>query len=437
MFCNRRLIIFVVFSINVCVLIFSGCGKPKMLPNQKPPVVVVAKPEKRDVQFYFKTNGYTEAFEYTKVPARVSGQLREIRYTPGYFVIAGDPLFLIEQDIYVANVNSAEALLASAKAQAELAKADLDRATELFQTRTVAKAEYDQSSAKFKVAEAKIEEAQAALERANLDLEYTEISAPISGKTEKNLIDVGSLVGTTPDNTILTTVAGMDPILVYFDVGSIQATQIHELLADEDPKVKEILEKLKTSKEKRDQEANKVSLTQNPTESENVTEDGVPTPQTQKKNTDNPMYGRIERNRTFSIGLNKGPGGKVDYKYTGIVDLSSNRVDPKTGTIQFRGQIPNEKYIVYPGQPVYVRVPTNLEKDAVVIRDEAIGIDLNNKYIFVVDANNIATRRNVEVSPVQEDGTRVVYKGLEHDENYVIKGVQKVREKQPVEIAKP
>ncbi len=436
-----------------------GCEKSTPKVQQPPPKVVVASPEKRDVQFYFTTQGTAAAYEYTTIPARVSGQLREIRYTPGDIVFEGDPLFLIEPDRYQANVEAAKATLASAYAAAELAKADLDRSVKLRETNTIPEEEYQQDLAKFKVAKAKILEGEADLAKAELELGYTDVRAPISGKTEKNLIDRGNLVGTTANNTDLTSIADLDPILVYFDVSSVEANLFHELQSIADDKTIAVLERLKKAKDAKkapDAPKSVVPLQQPPTPvAVPAPGSAAPAPPAPAGNEGQPEKERLdskdpelskvveqfkaggERNRLFSIGLDKGPGGVIDYKFDGIIDLSSNKIDPMTGTIQFRGQVPNEKYIIYPGQTVNVRVPTYIEKDAVVIRDEAIGTDLNNKYVLVVDEKNIVSRKDIQISPLQDDGTRVVLKGLTHQDRYIVQGLQKAKVNQPVEILPP
>ncbi len=444
-----------IFSLSII-----GCEKqaPKVQP--KPPKVVVASPEKRDVQFYFTTQGTAAAFEYTTIPARVSGQLREVRYTPGDIVFEGDPLFLIEPDRYQANVDAAKATLASAYAAAELAKADLDRSVKLRETNTIPEEEYQQDLAKFKVAKAKILEAEADLAKAQLELSYTDVKAPISGKTEKNLIDRGNLVGTAADNTDLTSIADLDPILIYFDVSSVEANLFHELQSIADDKTIAVLEKLKKAKDaKKTHDApQSVVPLQQPSTQNAVSAPGstAPAPESptpapagneaqpakDRRDFNDPELSKVveqfkaggEKNRLFSIGLDKGPGGVIDYKFDGILDLSGNKIDPMTGTIQFRGQVPNEKYIIYPGQTVNVRVPTYIEKGAVVIRDEAIGTDLNNKYVLVVDEKNIVSRKDIQISPLQDDGTRVVLKGLTHQDRYIVQGLQKAKVNQPVEI---
>ncbi len=434
-------------SLFVCLVWIVGCGKESAAPQRKPPTVVVAKPEKRDVQIYFETNGYTDANEYTTIPARVSGQLKEIRYTPGEIVFEGAPLFLIEQERYLANVDAAKASQESARAQSELAEADLRRSRILRESNTNTQEELDQDIAKSKVAKAKIHEADAELKNRELDLSYTDIRAPISGKTDKNLIDRGNIVGSTPENTNLTSIANMDPIFVYFSVSGVQVNKLQEIQSGSDEKTKAILERLKKNNGHNNEKETEPAPAPSKLETETKTE---ATPTTAEPAPDAAAVAKLQEQaksfddtkHLFKVALHQKAGGKFDYVYEGVVDFSSNRVDTKTGTLQFRGRVPNENYVILPGQAVQVQVPIYVEKDAIVIRDEAVCSDLNTKYVYVVDEKNIVSRKDVELGPLQPDGTRVVFnpkdgdpgKQLTFEDRYIVQGVQKVGVNKPVTI---
>ena len=81
---------------------------------------------------------------------------------------------------------------------------------------------------------------------------------------------------------------------------------------------------------------------------------------------------------------------------------------------------------------VRVRIPGQTQKDALLVREDAIGTDLGGKYVLVVDKDNIVEQRNVVLGTLV-DGMRVVRKGLSADENYVIKGIQRARPGLPVD----
>jgi membrane fusion protein (multidrug efflux system) len=422
------------------LLPFIGCVEHRPAVRQAgPPVVVVARPTQQDVQHYFTTTGTTQASEFNIVPARVSGQLKEIYYTPGAIVFEGDPLFLIEQDQYQANVDSAKASLISAEATESTSKITYERTKSLLPSAAVSQQDVDLDEMKWKQAQAAVLSAKAQLQKAELDLKYTYVLAPNSGKTEQNLQSKGALVGTNVDNTILTSVAQLNPIYVYFDVSNAQANEFRKLQAEVNDDFKTILEKLKQTNQTRQKLVGELGTE---AEIENLTSSH---PEPKEKKEENPLFAKIvedaksrqsvdEYNLLVSVGVVRDASGEIVYEFDGIVDLSSNRGDLTTDTIQFRGQIPNEEYILYPGQNVYVRVPTFVEKDAILIPETAIGTDLNRKYVMVVDDKNIANRRDVELGPTQPGSLRIIRSGLSTEDKIIVRGIQKAKEGKPVTI---
>ncbi len=119
-----------------------------------------------------------------------------------------------------------------------------------------------------------------------------------------------------------------------------------------------------------------------------------------------------------------------------------NRLDPNTGTIQVRMLIANPRpergqRVLQPGYFARVRVPGNGTQEALLVDDKAIGADLAQKVVMVVDDNNIVTPRPVEVGPVI-DGKRVIRKGLTEKDRVISHGfVAKIRPGMPVDPKTP
>ena len=402
----------------------SGCHPKMVTPPIIIPGVAVETVQIRDVQPYFETTGTTQASQFVEIPARVTGFLQEIHYRPGDIVLPGAPLFLIQPEQYQAEVKAAEGTLASAQAQLKLMQADLARTKQLIEGNAATKQDLDTASAHCDEAAAAVIQAEAGLEKAKLNLAYTDVRSPIMGKVDRNFIDIGNMVGPGGNSSALTTVAGMNPIYVYFDVSDSQYNDVRAFAKErQDPAVEELGRRLRAA-----EEASGQQLTAPPAAA-----------QTEEQATDERaryvLTDGIEDNVAFELGLIKGAEpGEGDYPFRGIIDMSGNRIDPTTGTITIRGKIPNADYYIFPGQICRIRIPTWIIKDAILVRQEAIGSDLNHQYVYVVDEKNIAHRRGVELGSSQPDGTRIVTKGLEKGERYIVSGIQKVRDGSEVKI---
>jgi RND family efflux transporter MFP subunit len=370
-----------------------GCHQRATIPPMMIPEVIVETVLIRDVQPYMETIGTTQAFQFVEIPARVTGHLQEIRYTPGTIVAAGTPLFLIQPEQYQAEVRAAEGVLASAQAQLKLTEANLARTTLLVERNTATQEDLDTATAQRDAAAAMVIQAEAGLEKAQLNLAYTDVRSPITGKVDRNLVDIGNMVGPTGNASVLTTVAGMDPIYVYFDISDSQFNDIR--------------------RHARAVQAKEGGATEQ--EAYTLIGDGD----------------QIE----FEISLIRGAEpGMGEFPYKGVIDMAANRIDPSTGTITVRGKIPNADYGIFPGQICRVRIPIWKVSDAVLVRQEAIGTALNQRFVYVVDERDIAHRRVVELGLNQPDGTRVVTKGLEKGERYVVRGIQRVRDGSTVKV---
>ncbi|MDR3233215.1 MAG: efflux RND transporter periplasmic adaptor subunit [Planctomycetaceae bacterium] len=366
---------FLVFALVI------GCGKKPQVAEVPLPVVSAEEAATAEIQPFIYESAYSEAYEFVKITARVKGFLREINYKPGEIIPADKQLFLIEPDQYKAAVASAEAQVVYAEAQYKSAQADYERTKQLVSQGAETQQDLDKGTAARDEAAASILKAKAGLESEKINLSYTVVKSPITGKVDRNLIDIGNVVGSNDDNSQLTAVARMSPIYIYFTISDSNFNLIRE----------------NTLNDKNAKNAEPKTL----------------------QDCDIP----------FSIGIIKGAGVETtDYPFTGKLDMVSNTIDRSTGTIQVRGVVPNEDFAIFPGQICRVRIPAGAKKEQVVIKQEAVRRDLNKTYIFIVDADNTAHKRYVELGAEQSDGTRVVIKGLQKGERYIVNGAAKARD---------
>jgi len=369
-----------------------GCQPAVEIKPPPPPKVVVDYPIQQDVEDSAYFTGRIEAVESVDVRARIQGWLDYVNIPKKdeetgevtWEVDEGDVLFVIEKEPYQAELNAALARLQQTRAAQMLAQANLARAEKLIQTNAISREDYDTRVAEKAAADAKEAGDRAAIEQAQIDLNYATIRSPIAGRASRNLVDAGNLVGTGED-TLLCTVVSNDPMNVYFDVTE-----------------KDVLELLKNLRERApDKEVPELKV---------------------------------------YVGLDNETG----YPHVGVVDYLDNVVKASTGTAQVRAELPNPKNARFfkPGMNARVRVPLEVQKDAVLVREDAIGTDLGGKYVLaIVDKDgkqNIVERRYVELGTLTE-GMRVVRNGLDAQEKYIVEGIQRARPGMPVtvEMAKP
>ena len=109
----------------------------------------------------------------------------------------------------------------------------------------------------------------------------------------------------------------------------------------------------------------------------------------------------------------------------GEVDFLDNRVDPATGTIRLRAVLPNPDGVFTPGLFARVQLQGGDERAAILIDDEAVLTDQDRKYVYVLDAQDRALRKDVVLGGVSE-GLRIVSSGLSPQDKIIVGGVQKV-----------
>lgn len=371
---TRTGLVFILAAVTSLV----GCGGGNEQGPPPPPAVEVATPVRRDVTSYYHYTGNLEAIASVEVRARVSGELQAMHFEASSPVAAGDKLFTIEPASYDIGIQAAEASVKTAEAAVELAALERSQVQEAFDKQAANERELQKYITALKTAEAQKLAAEASLADAKLQREYADVVAPIAGRVDRNMVDVGNLVG-IGEPTLLTTVVQMDPIHVYVDVS--------------ERIVQEYLNKDRNGKVNGD--------------------DGPPPP---------------------PIEIARSSDDDGTYPFNGMIDYVDNVVDESTGTLRVRGSIPNTERKLFPGLFVRARVPYDVVENAVLVREDALGTDLTGKYVLVVGEKNIIEQRAVALGEKTDDGYIVVTQGLDGSERYVTVGIQKARPGAPVTI---
>ena len=364
----------------VLIAMLHGCKKDDKAGQAaapKPPEVTVAQVISREVTDYDTFTGRTDAAETVEVRARVSGYLTDIQFTDGHEVKQGDLLFQIDSRPFEAQLKNAEGQKAQWQARMARAQADVQRYEKLVPTGAATAQDLDKAKADLGEATAAIQSAEATIDQAKLDLEFSRITAPISGQISEAAITKGNLV--RGDADLLTTIVSQDPIYAYFNLN--ERTMLR------------LMERARASRpaDAPPQEAGKLQI-------------------------------------PVSLGLASDKG----YPHNGIIDFADNRVNPGTGTIRVRATFDNSKRIFKPGLFTRLRIPVSEPYQALLVAERAIGIDQGVKYVLVVDDKNIVERRFVEPGPVQDDGLQVMKSGLKPGDVIVVNGMQRARPGKPV-----
>ncbi|MFZ0292510.1 MAG: efflux RND transporter periplasmic adaptor subunit [Candidatus Sulfotelmatobacter sp.] len=180
------------------------------------PLVTVVKATAQDVPKYLDEIGRNAAFESVTVTPQVGGRIVERHFQDGENLKRGQLLFVIDPRPYKAQLDSAQASLAQAKAALDLAKIQFARDEEVIGERAISKQDYDTKKNAVDVDQALVEASEATLETARLNLEYCYIHSPISGRAGARLVDVGNVVQANASS--LLSIQRLDPIYANFTV---------------------------------------------------------------------------------------------------------------------------------------------------------------------------------------------------------------------------
>lgn len=215
-----------VTSIIMVVLGFSilnltGCAKESVADETPiaPPSVKVFKVITRDLPDYYDYVGSTESILNVDIRARVKGYLEERLFEEGDDIAESQPLYVIEQRKYQADLDMAKARLSKNQAVAMDAKLEEDRHLDLFERNSVSASERDKYVAQSMAAQSQVALDEALVRNTDITFGYTSVASPIAGRISRTYVHVGNLVG-AGEETLLTTVVKLDPIYLMFSPGA-------------------------------------------------------------------------------------------------------------------------------------------------------------------------------------------------------------------------
>ena len=350
----------------------SDAAAPAASAAMPPPEVTVAAPLQREIVEWDEYTGQFSAVDFVEMRPRVSGYIESVHFRDGQLVKAGDLLYIIDPRPFEISLQSAQAQLEQSKAQLGVAQRQLDRFSKMRQNDIVAATEYDQRLGDAAAASASVAAGQAAVEQAQLDLEFTHVTAPISGRIGRNSVTVGNLVvgGSGVNATLLTTIVTLDPIYLDFDVSESDFLAYQRASA-----------------------AGRMKST---------------------RDTGVPVFARL-----FD---------EDDWPLKGNLDFVDNRVNRDAGTIRARAVFPNPSALITAGQFGRVRIPGSEAYQAILIPDSAIVTDQSRKIVMTVGADGTVVPKVIRPGPFNDElGLRIVREGLQPTDQIVINGLMRAR----------
>jgi len=351
-------------------LITSGCERQPQnaAPPAGPPEVSVVTLQPERVTITTELSGRTSAYLIAEVRPQVNGIIQKRLFTEGADVKAGDVLYQIDPALYQAAYDSARASLARAEANVTSIRYRSERYKELVSIKAVSRQDYDDTVAALKQAEAEIAVGKAAVESARINLDYTRVTAPISGSIGRSLVTVGALA-TAGQGLPLATIQQIDP--VYVDVTQSSANLLR------------LQRSMESGTLKRDR-SNRARVKLN-------LEDGTP------------------------------------YPLEGALQFQDITVDPTTGSYILRIVFPNPKRILLPGMYARAILEEGVNEQAILVPQQGVGRNPKGEPVsLIVDAEGRVQQRMLTLDRTVGDKW-LVSSGLESGDRVIVEGSQKVK----------
>ncbi|MFB9948711.1 efflux RND transporter periplasmic adaptor subunit [Rhizobium puerariae] len=346
------------------VLVASLATIPATVYAQQQPVpsVTVESVMLKDFTLKARLPGRIKASNVAEVRPQVSGIILERLFEEGARVKEGQPLYKIDDKTYIAAVASAQASVAQARADYDLAVIQARRAEDLFTKQTGSESNRDNAIATRDKADATLQMAKAQLTSAEINLERTTIRASLTGVIGLSQTTAGALVS-AEQATALTTIRALDPI--YVDV------------------------------------------TQSATDLLRWNASGGAA-----------AFGAAG---TASMIL---PDGTT-YLHKGELKAAEPQVVPTTGMVTLRITFANPDHMLLPGLYVEVELPQAIAKNAILVPQNAVMRNTKGEaYAWVVEDEKVAVRPLTILT--NSGNTWVTTAGLKAGDKVITSGFQKI-----------
>lgn len=346
-----------------CLCLLAAClgEKQQQQKQAPPPLVTLFTVEAKDHPYPAEYQAQTQGSKAVEVRSRVEAIIEKRMYVEGDYVKAGQLLFQLERDQYEAQVQEAAA-------KYENAKREWNRIRPLYEKNAVSQKDRDTALANY-------DSARAALRQAKINLDYCQVTSPVSGFTGKEQVTPGNLVR---NDSLLTYVNQTDPLYVNFAIAGPDLMRRQQLAAE--------------------------------------------------KRLEYPPDKRYKAHIRLLDG--------TMYDREGAVTFIDTRVEPATGVVKARAEFPNSDDRVMPGQYVRIYMEGDTLKNAVLIPQKCVLMTQQGTLVMVVDKDNKVSPRPVKLN-VSIGENYLVDSGLQGGERIVLEGLVKARPGQPVRVEAP
>ncbi len=362
----RRAALASVSALALAVLVACSGGHAEQA-GMPPPEVSAAPVLIKQVSQWDEFSGRVEAVQNVELRPRVSGYIDKVNFVEGQEVKKGDVLFLIDARTYRAAYDQANAEFVRAQTQAALARSESERAQRLSTQQVISTEAWEQKRSAAAQASANVQAAKAALDAAALNLEFTKVRAPIDGRAGRAMVTAGNLVTAGDAASVLTTLVSLDTVHVYFDADEATFLRYAQMA----------------------------------------------------------RKGERPSERDQALPVQIGLAGEDGFPHEGKVDFLDNQVARSTGTIGVRALLDNRDRQFTPGLFARVRLLGSGQFQATLVDDKAVLTDQDRKYVYVVDKDGKAQRKDVQLGRTA-DGLRIVEAGLAAGDKVIVDGVQKI-----------
>ncbi|WP_091137378.1 efflux RND transporter periplasmic adaptor subunit [Nitrosospira sp. Nsp14] len=348
--------------VTMILTLLVACSKQPTVTAPPPVEVTTMTVEPRDIPIELEFVADTRSSRQVEIRARVEGFLEKRLYSEGEVVKAGQKMFQMDRKPFEAALQFAKGQLAEREAALSVARANLARVQPLAEKNALSKKNLDDSVGMVQQSQAAVFSAQGEVTTAELNLSYTTLYSPLDGLSSFSKKHEGSYLS-IGEGGLLTYVTQLDPIWVNFSVSENQMLKYR---------------------------------------------------------------GEIERGllrfpalNLFEVAVTLADGSL--FPHLGQIDFSEPSFSEETGTFLVRTQFANPEGDLRPGQFVRVHLRGAIRPNSILVPQRALLQGEKGHYVWVIDKDGKAARREVEIGDWQGDGL-FINQGLLPGESVVVDG---------------